>query len=200
MIRVILADDHELFRDGLRAVLSTADDLSVVAQVATGTEAMEASLELRPDVLLLDVEMPGVPSVSVLHRLRKDVPSLRTLVVTMHRDRMLASQMINAGAFGFLSKAASSVELLDAIRQAHQSPRRVQPQPSPIRILSAREREVLHLIAEGRSNAEIATSLSIVVGTVKRHNSQIFAKLGAKSRTDAVRRAERLGELPDKLG
>lgn len=197
MIRVIIADDHELFRDGLRAVLSTAADLEVVAQVRTGTDAIEASVSLQPNVLLLDVEMPGVPSVSVIQRVRRDAPSTKVLVVTMHRDRMLASQMIGAGAFGFLSKAASSAELVEAIRHAHRSPRRAPTQPAPVRILSAREHEVLRLIADGRSNAEIADSLCIAVGTVKRHNSQIYAKLGAKSRTDAVRRAERLGELGD---
>jgi len=176
-------------------MLSSAADIEVVAQLGSGTDALSAALNLMPDVLLLDVEMPGVPTISVIHRLVRDAPTARTLVVAMHRDRTLASQMLGAGASGFLSKAASSAELVAAIRQAKKSPRRPSPQPARNRILSDRELQVIRLIADGRSNTEIADELSIVVGTVKRHNSQIFAKLGAKSRTDAVRRAYRVGEL-----
>jgi DNA-binding NarL/FixJ family response regulator len=148
-------------------------------------------------VLLLDVEMPGTPTLSVISRVAIESPPTRILIVTMHRDRVLATQMLNAGAIGFLSKAASSEELVDAIRQAQHRQRRVPPPAAKNQILSQREVEVLRLIAEGKSNADIAGHLSIAIGTVKRHNSQIFTKLGASSRTDALRRARRLGELAD---
>lgn len=197
VIRVVIADDHDLFRDGLAAMLANVRDIEVLELVGTGTDALRATLQSQPDVLLLDVEMPGTPTLSVISRVAIESPTTRILIVTMHRDRVLATQMLNAGAIGFLSKAASSEELVDAIRQAQHRQRRVPPPPANNQILSQRELEVLRLIAEGNSNADIAGHLSIAIGTVKRHNSQIFTKLGASSRTDALRRARRLGELTD---
>lgn len=197
VIRVVIADDHDLFRDGLAAMLANVRDIEVLELVGTGTDALRATLQSQPDVLLLDVEMPGTPTLSVISRVAIESPPTRILIVTMHRDRVLATQMLNAGAIGFLSKAASSEELVDAIRQAQHRQRRVPPPAAKNQILSQREVEVLRLIAEGKSNADIAGHLSIAIGTVKRHNSQIFTKLGASSRTDALRRARRLGELAD---
>ena len=201
-LRVVIADDHDLFRDGLVRILSGAENLSVVGEAATGDDAVAMTLSLLPDVLLLDVEMPGIPVLSTVTRLSLEAPLTRIVVVTMHRDRVLAGQLMAAGAAAFISKAASAADLMTALGQTRSAPLRSE---GPVRRhsastrLSAREREVLRLIAAGHTNALIGERLSIAVGTVKRHNSHIFAKLGARSRTDAVRRARTLGELPTHL-
>jgi DNA-binding NarL/FixJ family response regulator len=193
-VTVVIADDHELFREGLRAMLAAADGVQVVGEAATHDEAYEQAIATRPDVLLLDVEMPGIPVLSTISRVRAEVPATRILIVTMHRDRVLASHLRAAGAAGFVSKSAPASELVDAIHSEID----VLDVPRPALIasvLSPREREVMRLIAQGLSNEELGRSLSISVGTVKRHNTNIFTKLGASSRTDAVRKASRLGEI-----
>lgn len=194
-VTVVIADDHELFREGLRAMLTAADGVQVVGEAATHDQAYEQAVATRPDVLLLDVEMPGIPVLSTIGRVRAEAPETRILVVTMHRDRVLANHLRAAGASGFISKSAPASELVDAIhstRDVLDAARRPELVAS---ILSLREKEVMRLIAQGLSNEEIGRSLSISVGTVKRHNTNIFTKLGATSRTDAVRKASRLGEI-----
>lgn len=194
-VTVVIADDHELFRKGLRAMLAAADGVRVVGEAATHDEAYEQAIATRPDVLLLDVEMPGIPVLSTISRVRAEAPDTRILIVTMHRDRVLASHLRAAGAAGFVSKSAPASELVNAI---HSSIDVIDAVPGPgfvASVLSLREREVMKLIAQGLSNEEIGRSLSISVGTVKRHNTHIFTKLGASSRTDAVRKASRIGEI-----
>lgn len=193
-VTVVIADDHELFREGLRAMLAAADGVRVVGQAATHDEAYEQTIATRPDVLLLDVEMPGIPVLSTIGRLRAEIPTTRIIIVTMHRDRVLASHLRAAGAAGFVSKSAPAGELVEAIRSAVNALDASKPE-LVVSVLSPREREVMRLVAHGLSNDEIGRSLSISVGTVKRHNTNIFTKLGASSRTDAVRRASRLGEI-----
>lgn len=194
-VTVVIADDHELFREGLRAMLTAADGIQVVGQAATHDQAYEQAIANRPDVLLLDVEMPGIPVLSTISRVRAEAPDTRILIVTMHRDRVLANHLRAAGAAGFVSKSAPASELVDSIRSATDILGAV---PRPVLIaslLSLREKEVMRLIAHGLSNEEIGRSLSISVGTVKRHNTNIFTKLGATSRTEAVGKASRLGEI-----
>jgi DNA-binding NarL/FixJ family response regulator len=194
-VTVVIADDHELFRDGLRAMLAAADGLRVVGEAATHDQAYEQAIATRPDVLLLDVEMPGIPVLSTISRVRAEAPNTRILVVTMHRDRALANHLRAAGAVGFVSKSAPASELIDAIHSAIDVSDAVRGPEFVASILSIREKEVMRLIAQGLSNEEISRSLSISVGTVKRHNTNIFTKLGATSRTDAVQKASRLGEI-----
>lgn len=192
-VTVVIADDHELFREGLRAMLAAADGVRVVGEAATHEEAYLQTIATRPDVLLLDVEMPGIPVLSTISRVRAEVPATRILIVTMHRDRVLASHLRAAGAAGFISKSAPASELVSAIHSAIDV---LDVRPGLVAsVLSLREREVMRLVAQGLSNEEIGRSLSISVGTVKRHNTNIFTKLGANSRTDAVRKAGRLGEI-----
>lgn len=198
-IRIVIADDHDLFRDGMRAMLSVGGGIVVVGEASDGDGALATTVETRPDVLLLDVEMPGVPVLSTIARVRAESPGTRIVIVTMHRDRVLAGHLLAAGASGFISKSATSSELVDAVRSAAGGIARsgsVPPTP-PRSVLSHREREVLKLISDGLSNQMIGQRLSISIGTVKRHNTHIFAKLGASSRTDAVRRARTLGEFAD---
>ncbi|PWC04436.1 two-component system response regulator [Agromyces badenianii] len=194
-VTVVIADDHELFRDGLRAMLTAADGVRVVGEAATHDQAYERVLATRPDVLLLDVEMPGIPVLSTISRVRAEAPATRILIVTMHRDRVLANHLRAAGAAGFVSKSAPASELVDAIHAAIDVPDPIRRPELVASVLSLREKEVMRLIAQGLSNDEIGRSLSISVGTVKRHNTNIFSKLGATSRTDAVRKASRLGEI-----
>ncbi|WP_139416613.1 response regulator transcription factor [Agromyces laixinhei] len=199
VIRVVIADDHDLFRDGMRAVLTTGAGIEVVGEASDGAGALATTLAERPDVLMLDVEMPGVPVLSTITRVLAEAPDTRIVIVTMHRDRVLASHLLAAGASAFISKSATSSELIAAVRQTAPavSARAETRRASSESVLSHREREVLKLIGDGLPNQAISQQLSISVGTVKRHNTHIFAKLGAASRTDAVRRARTLGEFAD---
>lgn len=194
-LTVVIADDHELFRDGLRAVLTAARGIKVIGEAATHDEASELTIRLQPDVLLLDVEMPGIPLLSTIARVRTEAMRTRILIVTMHRDRALANHLRSAGAAGFISKSAPSSELITAIQHTAGARERDPARGRTTFLLSPREKEVMRLIAQGLSNAGISRSLSISVGTVKRHNTNIFTKLGATSRTDALGKASRLGEI-----
>lgn len=199
-IRIVIADDHDLFREGMRAMLSIAAGIVVVGEASDGDDALATTVATRPNVLLLDVEMPGVPVLSTITRLSAESPGTRIVIVTMHRDRVLAGHLLAAGASSFISKSATSAELVDAVRSAAGgivARGGVLPATSARSVLSHREREVLRLIGDGLSNQMIGQRLSISIGTVKRHNTHIFAKLGASSRTDAVRRARTLGEFAD---
>lgn len=207
-IRVALADDHELFRDGMSAILGLAAGIAVVGEASDAEGAVAiASLHL-PDILLLDVEMPGPPIATTLRRLRRGAPPTRVIVLTMHRDRVLRDELHRAGAAAFMTKSTPSAELIDVIRQVAHAPVRPSsairppgipaesvPQSGP---LSPRENEVIRLIALAHTNAEIAARLSITVGTVKRHTGNLYRKLGATSRMDAVRKATVIGILADR--
>lgn len=201
-IRVVIADDHDLFRAGMRAMLTAEAGIEVVAEALDGAGALAAAVAARPDVLMLDEEMPGVPVLSTIARVRTDSPGTRVVIVTMHRDRALANHLLAAGASTFIQKSATSAELIAAVRLV--APRTGQrtgpPHGSAKSVLSPREREVMRLISDGLSNEAISQALSISIGTVKRHNTHIYAKLGASSRTDAIRRAWTLGELTGAQG
>ncbi|MEV1132337.1 response regulator transcription factor [Agromyces sp. NPDC049794] len=198
-IRAVIADDHDLFRDGMRAMLAAATGIEVVGEASDGNRALATTIAARPDVLLLDVEMPGAPVLSTITRVLAESPQTRIVIVTMHRDRVLASHLLAAGASAFISKSTTSAELIDTVRRitAAASSTRTKTPPLSGSVLSMREREVLRLIGEGLSNHAISQRLSITIGTVKRHNTHIFAKLGASSRTDAVRRARAMGEFSE---
>lgn len=212
-IRVVLVDDHALFREGVASILRADGRLEVVGQGASGAEAVRLVRELRPDVLLLDVEMPGDDVTTTLQRLRATVPETRVLVLTMHQDARLVRRLLAMGATAYLVKSLPA-EALVAIVVANavdggspdelvsiSVPRsslphlgRTEESGSP---LTARETEIMLLAAEACSNTTIAERLSISVGTVKRHMTNIFAKLEAESRIDAVRKARAAGALPD---
>lgn len=196
-LRVVIADDHDLFRDGLRAILESNPAFTVVGDAGDGIATIEIVRKILPDVLLLDIEMPGPPVLSTLQRVLEMSPTVRVLVITMHRDQALVERLLSAGASEVLSKSIDSASLMQSISNARRNTS-IGPSSKKAKshqLLSGREQEVLHLVAEGFSNAQIANQLSIAVGTVKRHNSQIFSKLGAQSRTDALRRAKAMGEL-----
>ena len=196
-IRILVADDHPMLREGLVAVLSTQPDFDVVGEAADGSEVVRLAETLLPDVILLDLEMPGMDGVAALERLRESGSEARTVVFTAYDtdERILGS--LRAGARGYLLKGASRTELFDAVRTVHAGGSLLQPlvtgrlldhmnapEPEP---LTPRELEVLALLARGLPNKEIADSLYIGERTVKFHVSSILAKLDAGNRTEAAR-------------
>lgn len=208
-IRVIVADDHPVVRDGLVAMLETQDDLQVVGEAADGHELVARAAELRPDVVLLDLEMPRLDGVGALREIRAARPDARAVVFTAYDtdERILAA--LRAGAAGYLLKGAPRDEVFRAIRVAHAGGSLLQPAvaarllesvrgegvatPVPAEPLTRREREVLGWLGRGRTNREIARELDISERTVKFHVSAILAKLGASNRTEAVRLAVEQG-------
>jgi DNA-binding NarL/FixJ family response regulator len=205
-IRIAVADDHPVVRDGLVAMLETQPDFEIVGSAATGLDAVGLVASADPDVLLLDLEMPGLDGVGVLDRLRDSGARVRAIVFTVFDtdERIIAA--VEAGAAGYLLKGAPRADVFAAVRvvagggsllaplAASAVLRRVRGEPSPNDSnLTPREREVLDLMARGLANKQIAARLGISERTVKFHVSAVFAKLGASNRTEAVARAARLG-------
>ncbi len=202
-VRIVLADDHTLFRAGIREMLHTVDGLEVVSEASTGDEAVLHAARHAPDVLLLDVEMPGLGAAAVIRQVRRRCPKTRIIVLTMHHDPSMVHELLDCGAAAFLSKASLRIELVAAVWAvaAHADtvllalPRRtVEGFESPVRParrgpLTDRETDVLTLTAQALSNGQIASRLHITEATVKRHLTNIYAKLGAVSRVDAIRKA-----------
>lgn len=201
-IRILIADDHPVVRDGLAAMLSTQPDFEVVAQAASGQEAIEKSGSYQPDVILLDLEMPGIDGVETLKHLRSHLPEIQALVFTAFDTDERILSAVQAGAKGYLLKGAPRDDLFQAIRVVSQGGSLLQPiiaskllkqisRPAGtnlglIESLTERETEVLNLLAKGMTNKEIAESLVITERTVKFHVSAILTKLGASNRTEAV--------------
>ena len=213
-LRVLIADDHPLFRSGLRALLGAVPDTTVAGEATTGKEAIALAAELQPDVTVMDLQMPGTSGIDATRRILQTSPHLGILVVTMFEDDYSVFAAMRAGAKGYVLKDADEEDILHAIRavgrgEAIFSPavaRRVidfftgaRPEterPVPARAfpeLTAREREVLDLIAQGLSNPEIATRLYLSPKTVRNHISNIFAKLQVAYRAQAIVRAREAG-------
>jgi DNA-binding NarL/FixJ family response regulator len=199
-IRILLADDHAVVRDGIRERLAREADLEVVGEAANGEETMRQARRLQPDVVLLDVAMPGPGAVPVMEALRRDQPALGVLVLSAFDDDEYVFGMLAAGAAGYALKDERLSSLIEAVRAVARgetwlSPRVAAkvtrravggPLPSPDSPLTERELEVLWLMAQGKDNAEIASTLVITERTVKFHVGNIYAKLGVTSRTAAV--------------
>jgi DNA-binding NarL/FixJ family response regulator len=201
-LRVVLVDDHRLFRESLGALLAVHEGIEVVAEGANGEDAVRLAREHRPDVVLLDVEMPGQSVLTSLVEIRSASPTTRIVVLTMHENTTLARQLLLRGASAYLIKTIGHHELVSAIRASTEGASDMVTlsvsrgglaglAASGASVLSARELEVLTLVSRARSNQAIATELQISEGTVKRHLSNINNKLGSTSRLDAVRRATR---------
>jgi DNA-binding NarL/FixJ family response regulator len=191
---VVLADDHALFRKGVRALIER--DFDVVGEASDGDAAIRLAVDTAPDVLLLDVEMPGPPPEQTISTVRRRSPTTAVIILTMHTDAVLQRQLLRAGASAFADKSISEDalhRLIAAARpQAASLPDEALQKSQPDRVLTDRELEVIRMIAQAYTNREISKRLNITEGTVKRHTTNIYAKLHATSRIDAVRKVVRL--------
>ncbi len=200
MIRVLIADDHAVVRQGLRTFLDLQDDIEVVAEAATAIEALEAAERVEPDVVLIDLVMPRLDGIEAIRRLREQVPSARAIVLSSFVDDDKLFPAVRAGAAGYLLKDVQPQELVEAIRTVHGGGALLHPQVAARLLeeltedpLTPREREVLVLIGRGMPNKLIARELSLSEKTVKAHVSSILAKLGVTDRTQAALYAVREG-------
>lgn len=199
-IRILVVDDHPLLREGMAAVLAAQPDLQLVGEAADGLQALQAYRTLRPDLVLLDLQLPGMGGIEVIVALRKEFPQARIVVVTASRGDVQAVRALEAGASGYLLKSGLRRELVDTVRAVHQGRRQVQAEVAAGIAehllgdsLSAREIQVLQSVAAGNSNKAIAALLSIAEETVKAHMKNILCKLGARDRTHAVAIAVKRG-------
>ena len=204
-MRVIVADDHAMMRDGLRAVLEKAG-VEVVGEASNGHEAIAEAERLHPDVVVMDVGMPEVNGLEATRRLRVKLPNIKVLALSMNADRRYVSAMLEAGAVGYVLKNAASDELLGALDVVSEggtflsaalgaftvAAGKAGGLPSP-RSLTPREREVLKLVAEGKSSKEIATALQIALPTVETHRRQLMEKLGLRTIAELTKYAIREG-------
>ena len=199
MIRVLIADDHSVVRSGLEQLLQTTDDLDLVGSAADGEEAVGLAAALTPDVVLMDLSMPGVDGVAATRRIMADSPGCQVVVLTSFSDRQWILDALDAGASGYVLKHASPDELLDAIRAAAAGGSPLDPKAARVLIdqqragartaavaLSDREEQVLRLVASGLANKHIARRLGIAERTVKAHLTNIFQRLGVTDRTQAA--------------
>lgn len=207
-MKVLLADDHQLMRQGLRALLER-QGIDVVAEAADGHEAIARAKQACPDVVVMDVAMPGLNGIDAARRIKAELPLVKILALSMNADARYVNAMLEAGASGYLLKNAASDELLDALTavlggETYLSPailrgspnpalRRGTPVPGSEKPLSAREREVLQLIAEGKTSKEIAGSLNIAVPTVETHRRQLMDKLNVRTIAELTKYAIREG-------
>lgn len=220
-IRIVLADDHDVMRQGLRMLLGSRPEIMVVQDVRNGREAVLAAEQLRPDVVLMDIVMPGLNGLEATRQIRKRSPRTRVIVLSAFVDDEQITAALRAGASGYLKKSADADELLRAIRAvaggeayfssdltriydieelAHRAKGKSAPRTG-VSALTTREREVLQVVAEGNTNQQVARELTISVKTVEAHLAHIMAKLHARNRADLIRHAIRAGlvrfEVPE---
>jgi DNA-binding NarL/FixJ family response regulator len=201
-IRILVADDHPLLREGIAALIGTEPDMQLVAEAATGRETIERFRDARPDVTLLDIQMPEMSGIDALIAIRSEFPTAKVIILTTYEGDVLAQRALKAGAYAYVLKSLVRKDLLETIRAVHIGHRRIHPEvmtqlaahlgDEP---LSEREIEVLKLVATGNSNKEIGERLSITEHTAKAHLKRIVAKLGANDRTHAVTLALSRGVL-----
>ncbi len=208
VIRILIADDHPIVREGLATVLNQEEDLKVVGLAENGLEAVARARELRPDIILMDLQMPEMDGVEAIQKVKEEAPDIGIIILTTYDADDYIFRGIEAGARGYLLKDSPPEEVLKAIRAVHKGDSLIQPRvasrlldrfsqlaraPDPGEVLSPREVEVLQLMAKSTVNKEIATELLIGESTVKTHIVHIFNKLGVKGRTEAVAEASRRG-------
>ncbi len=209
-IRILMADDHAVFREGLRYVLGSEPDMEIVGEAATGKEVVERAADLGPDVVLMDIQMPGINGIEATRRILSSDPKVGIVVLTMFEDDDSVFSAMRAGARGYVLKGADPSEILKVVRAVAEGdayfgaeiarrltdffsvPRTASP-AEPFPELTAREREVLDLIAQSHNNAKIAKLLYVSPKTVRNHISNIFTKLQIAARTQAILRAREAG-------
>lgn len=206
MIRILLADDHAMVRKGFRLILENEADMEIVGEAANGREAVDNAEKLLPDVVVMDVAMPELNGIEATRRLAALSPRTRVLALSMHKDAVYVREILRAGARGYLLKDCVDTDLVDAVRAIARGDGYLSPAVSsgvlsdyrrhvsdPIDLLTSREREVLQMIAEGKTNKEIASSLNLSVYTVDAHRGKIMEKLNLHSTGEMVRFAVRNG-------
>lgn len=205
-IRVLLADDHTIVRQGLKLILAAQPDFEVVGEAGNGREAAELAEKLKPDLVLMDVQMPDLNGIEATRRMVASNSRIRVLVLSMHKEALYVREVLKAGARGYILKDAIDTELLSAMRSVARGDGYISPAVSgallsdyreqssnPLDTLSTREREVLQLIAEGKTNKEVATKLNLSVYTVDSHRGKIMEKLNLHSAGELVRFAMKNG-------
>ena len=213
-LRVFVADDHAVLRDGLKALVNAQADMEIVGEADNGRTTYERAKELLPDIVLMDISMPELSGVQATELLRRECPAIKILILTAYKDKGYLDRLLNVGASGFILKLSAAEELIGAIRLVAGGKVYLDPQMADRitdgyvrsqflkgevrqRELTAREEEVLRLIAQGYSNKEISSELTIAVKTVESHKANLMQKLELRNRTEIVRYAVRQGWLQD---
>lgn len=210
-IRLLLVDDHEVVRSGLRMLLENEADLAIVGEASTGREALERVKALEPHVVIMDITLPDISGIDAARRIKESHPEVAIVALTIHEDQQYFFEMLQAGASGYVPKRAAPDDLITAIRAAHRGETYIYPSLAKLLVgdflsrsgeegakerlngLTPRESEVLSLLAEGKTNEEIAGILTISVHTVARHRENLMGKLGLHSRSELVKYAIRKG-------
>ncbi len=210
-MRVLIADDHVIVREGLLAILQAQPDIEVVGEATDGKQAVTRTKELRPDIVLMDITMQGMNGLEATYQIKQDYPDVKILVLTMHESDEYFYKMLTAGASGYFVKGGSSSELISALRVVWQGDVFLYPSMAKkllsdylqrldaerdresYDVLTKRERQILTLIAEGRTNQEIAELLFLSAATVQTHRANIMKKLGLHNRTELIKYAIRRG-------
>ncbi|ONF72643.1 response regulator [Amycolatopsis keratiniphila] len=220
MIRTLIADDEPLLRTGIRTILSTADDITVVGEAGTGSETIDLASEEHPDIVLLDLRMPGIGGLAAIPRLRQVTPDSRVIVLTTFDEDHNITTALDAGATGFLLKRSAAEEVLHAIRAVHQGDTYLSPSVTRrvvgmitttdrprqhrarrlIATLTPREQDVLWLLGEGLSNADIGSRLRMREASIKTYVSRLLAKLGCTNRVQAALLVRDAGDVPRRGG
>jgi DNA-binding NarL/FixJ family response regulator len=204
-LKIVLADDHAVVRQGFRLILSQEPDMEVIGEARDGREAVRLAAELRPDLVIMDIAMPGINGVEATRQIRQNDPDCKVLILSMHRDAVYVRETLRCGAAGYILKESIDQDLLRAVRSVAGGHSFLSPEVArtvledyqqtedPFDLLTAREREVLQMLAEGKVAKEIATALDVSVYTVDAHRGRIMKKLGLRSSTEIVRFAMRKG-------
>jgi two-component system response regulator NreC len=206
VIRILLADDHVLVRQGFKLILSEQPDMEITGEAANGREAVEQAEKLQPDIVVMDVTMPELNGIEATRRITTAAPRARVLALSMHKDAVYVREILRAGARGYLLKDSADADLIAAVRAVAKGEAYLSPAISdavltdyrrhvtdPLDLLTTREREVLQMIAEGKTNKEIATTLTLSVYTVEAHRGRVMEKLNLHSTGELVRFALRSG-------
>lgn len=213
-IRILLADDHAVLRSGLRLLINSQSDMEVVGEAGDGLKAIEKAVQLKPDIVLMDITMPAMGGIEATQQIKKEMPETRVLALTVHDDAAHLKRFLEAGASGYVPKKAADVQLLEAIRVVYKGEAYLHPSQASmlvesikkgeglagsgqdeVDILSPRERKVLELIAQGYTNQEAAEELFLSVKTVETYKARLMEKLNLKSRADIIRYALQKGIL-----